>query len=230
MFVSGCAYTIKPTTYSSLSELMNAMNEHTRPLSSMKALASISIKINNREAQFPEGIIMNGKAMRLETLNIFYQPVLIIVYNDMVAVMDVGTDACSISSAALLRQYTRIDVEPEIFERLITAQLIDKPDKMLSAKNGIALYGAHNDTRWVAWLDNNLNIISSTVRQSEDNPINCVYGDYDMSDGVAFPKHVTCKSGKNVLIIRYRKVRVNVPVDPSLTDIQKLCGTGFQGN
>ncbi len=209
---------------------MNAMNEHTRSINSMKALASVSIKINNREAEFPEGIIMSGKAMRLETLNIFYQPILIIVYNDMVAVMDVGTGACGISSATLLQQYTRINVEPEIFERLITAQLIGKPGKMLNTKNGIALYGGYNDITWAAGLDNNLDIISATIRQPEDNPITCVYSDYDTIDGVALPKHVICRSGENVLVIHYRKVRANVPVDPSLTDIRKLCGTGLRGN
>lgn len=219
----GCAYTVKPTPYGSISSLLDAMNKNSRPLTSMKALASVSVRFHDRGAEFPEGIIMSGTAMRLETLNLFYQPVLIIVYNGTVAVLDTGTGACGISSATLLQQYTHIDVSPGIFESLITARLIAQPEKMVSTDRGSMLQGTIDKRGWSSEIDNDLVLKATTVESVHGDAVACTYRDYTMIDGVRLPMRVTCTWGKNRLAIHYRQAGINVPVDPSLMDTDKLC-------
>ncbi|MCL4557631.1 MAG: hypothetical protein M1491_03220 [Deltaproteobacteria bacterium] len=226
ILVSGCAYTVQPTQYSSVSSLVAAMGKNTGFLTSMKALASVSIHANGRGAEFPEGIVLDGDAMRLETLNIFYQPVLIIVCNDGVAVMDVGTGACGISPAGMLDRYTRVDAEPVLFERLITGRLIGKPDSVSGAGSGPTLSGVHDGTRWTAELDGELHVVSMTVRQGRPDQILCRYSDYATVDGAALPMRVACRSANTRISLHYRKARVNVPIAPALMDAQGLCSAG----
>jgi hypothetical protein len=222
--ISGCTYTLKPAGYSTLPALLDAMDKNNPPINSMKALASVSIKVNNSGGEFPEGIIMSNRAMRLETLNIFYQPMLIIVYNDMVAVMDVNTGACSISSSSLLQQYTHMDVDPVIFEKLITARLIGKPEKMVTTDRGSVLQGRMEQGDWSSELSDDLSLLSTTIGYRNGDAVVCTYKEYNAVDGVRLPMRVTCTWGKNRLAIHYRRAGINVPVDPSLMDTHRLCG------
>ena len=221
---SGCAYAVKPTPYRSVSSLLDAMQKNSRPLTSMKALASVSVRLDGRGAEFPEGIIMSGTAIRLETLNLFYQPVLIIVYNGAVAVLDTGTGACGISSATLLQHYTHIDVSPKIFESLITARLIAKPQKIVSTSRGSMLQGTIDKRSWSSEVDDDLALKATTVGSAHGDGVTCTYREYTMIDGVRLPMRVTCTWGKNRLATHYRQAGINVPVDPSLMDTDNLCG------
>ena len=224
ILVSGCAYAVKPTPYRSVSSLLDAMNKSSRPLTSMKALASVSVRLDGSGAEFPEGIIMSGTAIRLETLNLFYQPVLIIVYNGTIAVLDTGTGACGISSATLLQHYTHIDVSPAIFESLITARLIANPEKIASISRGSILQGTIDKRSWSAEVDDDLVLKATTVQSAHGDAVTCTYREYTTIDGVRLPMRVTCIWGRNRLAIHYRQAGINVPVDPSLMDTDKLCG------
>ena len=207
-----------------MSSLLDAMNKNSRPLASMKALASVSMRVDGRGAEFPEGIIMSGTAMRLETLNLLYQPVLIIVYNGSVAVLDTGTGACGISPASLLQHYTHIDVSPVTFRSLITARLLAQPDNIVSTDRGSILQGTIDDRRWSSEVDNDLFLTATTVGNAQGDAVTCIYRDYTEIDGTKLPGRVTCTWGTNRLAIHYRQARINVPVDPSLMDTDKLCG------
>ena len=226
LFLSGCAYTVQPAHPVSLTALLNAMGTNNPPLTSMKALASVSLRFNDRGAEFPEGIIIDGTNMRLETLNLFYQPMLIIVAHGDVAVLDVRTGACSISSPALLERYTGLRADPAEFENLITGRLIGKADRMNRDNGKLSVSGKFKQTEWTADLDAGLRLRSMIVRQPGSDPLLCMYSGYDSFDGVHLPRHVTCSSGRRRLAIHYRTVRINGPVAPSLTDIRELCGAG----
>ncbi len=224
VLISGCTYTLKPAGYGTMPALLDAMDKNTPPINSMKPLASVSIKVNNSGGEFPEGIIMSNRAMRLETLNIFYQPTLIIVYNEMVAVMDVGTGACSVSSSSLLQHYTHMDVDPAIFEKLITARLIGKPERMVSTDRGSMLQGRTEQGDWSSELNDDLSLLSTTIGYRNGGAVTCSYKEYRTVDGVRLPMRVTCTWGANRLAIHYRQAGINVPVDPSLMDTHRLCG------
>lgn len=221
--LAGCAYTPAHVNYNNPDTLAAAMNKKHR-MYSMKALISVDMHVNGRYMSFPESIIIDGNAMRLETLNIFYQPVIIIIYNGTVAVMDVNKGTCSISSSNVLRQYTRMDVVPLYFEKLITARLIGKPDKLSDTEKGIMLYGKTGNTIWSSRLNDNLLLTSATAQYNNGDTVTCTYKDHDKIDGVTLPMHVTCNWGENRIAFHYKKVMVNVPVDPSLMDAHKLCG------
>ncbi len=226
LFLSGCAYTMQPARPNSLTAVLDALGTNNPPLTSMKALASVSLRYNDRGAEFPEGIIIDGTNMRLETLNLFYQPMLIIVSHGDVAVLDVRTGACSISSPALLERYTGLRAGPAEFENLITGRLFGKAGRMNRDNGKLSVSGTFNQAQWTADLDASLRVQSIIVRQPGSDPLQCVYSSYKTFDRVILPRHVTCSSGKRRLSIHYRTVRINRPVAHSLTDIQKLCGTG----
>ncbi|MCL4478629.1 MAG: hypothetical protein M1381_05950 [Deltaproteobacteria bacterium] len=220
--LAGCVYTPAHVNYNNPDALAAAMNKN--HLHSIKALISVNMHVNGRYMSFPESIIIDGNAMRLETLNIFYQPVLIIIYNGTAAVMDVNKGTCSISSSSVLRQYTRMDVEPVNFERLITARLIGKPDRLSDTKKGIMLYGKTGRTIWSSVLNDDLLLTSTTAQYMSGDTVTCTYKDHDTIDGVTLAMHVTCDWGDNRVAVHYKNVRVNVPVDSSLMDTHKLCG------
>ncbi len=224
--VTGCMYGINRSVYSTIPALMQAVSKKNGYLTSMKALASVSIEVDGRGAEFPEGIVLSGTDLRLETLNIFYQPILIIVYNDTVAVMDVGTGACSISPAGILRRYTRIDAGPALLGKLITARLPGIPDKMSGTGDGTTLVGMADGLRWTAELDGDLHVVSMTVQQGGNNQVLCTYRYHGTLDGTVLPIRVACRSSETRVFIHYREVKLNVPVDPALTDTKRLCSTG----
>lgn len=203
------------------------MDAHHPPLTSMKALASVSVRLGDRGAEFPEGIIIDGPNLRLETLNLLYQPMLIIVCSRDVAVLDVRTGACSISSPTLLERYTHMRSDPEEFGKLITGRLIGKPDRMNWTNGERTVSGTLGRTVWTAQLDAALRIRSVSVHTPASRPLVCVYSGYDTFDGVLLPRHITCSSNGSRLTVHYRTVHTNVPVDPSLMDIRRLCGTGL---
>lgn len=224
IFIQACAYTIKPTHYyPNASAFWETFNRQFNPINSMKALASVDLNINGKRIEFPEGIIINNKALRLETLNIFYQPVLIVVYNNVVAVLDVGTGTCSISSEDVLSYYTQLHVPPIIFEKLITGQLIGTPLTFSSNDTQLIASGRYEQLSWFTTLNRNLFVQSTIVLRDTDGPVICNYKGYSIIDGAVVPEYVSCSWEKNSLKVHYRKIQINIPVEPSLLDANRLC-------
>lgn len=225
VFIAGCTYTTKKNSSSSIQDLMNSMSNKNHTVNSMKALASVSMRFNGSNGVFPEAIVINKDAMRLETLNIFYQPMLIIIYNNAVAVLDTGTGKCSISNAAeTLAGFTHIDVPPDVFEKLITGRLPGDADRSSGSGGGVVVSGKRNDSSWRASVDHGLLVRTINIEQKNGIQASCEYSDYAEIDGVSVPLRVRCRWEDNRLDIHYEHVKINVPVDPSLMDTQKLCG------
>jgi hypothetical protein len=224
ILIPGCAYKSKPERYGDLSSLLDAMSKQNHTISSIKALASVSMRFNGRSAGFPEAIVIENDAMRLETLNIFYQPILIIVYNKSIAVLDTGTGACSISdSAETLVRFTHMDVPTDVFEKLITGRLPGSADGITGPGEGIVVSGKISGDAWTASVDRKLLVTATRIEKKDGVDVSCAYSDYADVDGATMPLRVMCRWADNRLNIHYERVRVNVPVDPSLMDAQKLC-------
>ncbi|MGB9736331.1 MAG: hypothetical protein ACP5JP_08970 [bacterium] len=223
IFIQACVYTVKPIHYSNISTLIESINEHTHPITSMKALASVSLDVNNRRAEFPEGIIMNNNALRLETLNIFYQPVLIIIYNGSVAILDVNSGVCSISSEDALHYYTQLHVPPDVFKKLITGQLIGTPITFSSTGRNLIVSGKYERLAWFTTLNDALSVKSTTIISDTEEPLVCDYDGHSIVAGAVLPEYILCKWGENSLKIHYTKAQINIPVESSLMDIDRLC-------
>ncbi len=225
VFIAGCTYTTKNNSSSNIQDLMNSMSQKNHAVNSMKALASVSMRFNGSNGVFPEAIVINKDAMRLETLNIFYQPMLVIIYNSAVAVLDTDTGKCSISNMAeTLAGFTHIDVPPDEFEKLITGRLPGDADRSSGSGGGFVLSGKRNNSSWRASVDHKLLVRVTHIEQKNGIQARCEYSDYAEIDGVNLPLRVRCRWEDNRLDIHYEHVKINVPVDPSLMDTQKLCG------
>ena len=221
--IQGCTFALKQTRYTTMDALMEARTKNNPPVNSIKALASVDLKVHDKGAEFPEAIIISKNAMRLETLNIFYQPVLVVVYNDKAAVLDVNTGVCSVGSADILYDYTQVDIKPELFEKLITGQLVGMPATFTAFTKNIVVTGKHDGFMWISELNSDLAVMSTAIEGYNNDLLTCTYKDHESIDGVAFPMHVACEWGKNKLVIHYRKLKVNVKVEPLLVDPDRLC-------
>jgi len=220
----GCVYTIKTIGYNGIPEVVSAMSAKAPAIRSIKALASVSMKLDDNRTSFPEAVVISGTAIRLETLNIFYQPVFIVVYNNAVAALDVNTGACSLSPTAKgLGRYTRINVSAPVFEALITGRLPGNPEKMRYAENNILLSGKTDALTWSAVIGNNLMIRTLTVIRNPSYSIICSYENYKTYNAVKIPTRVTCRWLGNSINIHYMSVRINTPVDSALMNTYKLC-------
>ncbi len=227
LFISGCAYTLRPVRYDTMSALMTAMSEKNPDINSIKALATVSVKIDDRHASFPEGMIISGNAIRLETLNIFYQPLLVLIYNRTVSILNVDTGTCSVySSADSFRYFTYLDIPPEVFKSLVTGRLPGTPSKMTVSKNKFVLSGERDSASWIASVNDKLLPESTNIEMDNGIKTFCTYDDYAAIDGVRIPFYVRCKWKDNRITIHYDKVHINGKVDPELMDADKLCNHG----
>lgn len=228
LLMSGCTYTFRPVQYPDSASLAAALSRKYPGITSMKALATVSLRAGDRAASFPEGVIISGSAVRLETLSILYQPLLILVYNRSVSIFDTDTGVCSMyASADRFRQFIYLDIPPATFRNLITGRLPGTPSDMTVVPGGFVLTGETDGASWTASVSGDLNVESvSVIPAGSADPGSgtvCTYEGFSTANGTAIPRYVRCRWEDNRVLVHYDTVHVNVAVDPALMDPDKLC-------